>query len=47
MKSTGVWQFGVGGVKKILFFYQKAIYKTVKILYNIYMKKRGKDYVKN
>lgn len=40
MKSTGVWQFEVGGVKKILLFYQKTIYKSVKILYNIYRNKR-------
>ena len=28
------------GVKKILLFYQKTIYKIVKILYNIYEEER-------
>ena len=40
MKSTGVCDIEVGRVKKFLLFYQKAIYKSVKILYNIYRKKR-------
>ena len=37
MKSVGVDNMKISGVKKILLFYQKTIYKTVKILYNIYI----------
>ena len=40
MKSVGVWSAGIDRVKKFLIFYQKTIYKIVKILYNIYRKRR-------
>ena len=40
MKSVGVWGAGIDRVKKILLFYQKTIYKTVKILYNIIVNKK-------
>lgn len=33
-------EVGRGRIKKFLLFYQKTIYKSVKILYNIYRNKR-------
>ena len=48
MKGIGVRDIEIDRVKKFLLFYQKTIYKIVKILYNIYRKiKRGKDYAEN
>ena len=40
MKDAGVLDIEIDRVKKILLFYQKTIYKIVKILYNIYRKRR-------
>lgn len=40
MNNAGTWNIEIGGVKKFLLFYQKTIYKSVKILYNIYRNKR-------
>ena len=40
MKGAGVWDIEIVSVKKFLLFYQKTIYKSVKILYNIYRKRR-------
>ena len=40
MKNAGVWGMEINSVKKFLLFYQKTIYKIVKILYNIYRKRR-------
>ena len=40
MKNAEVCDMEIGSVKKFLLFYQKTIYKIVKILYNIYRKRR-------
>ena len=37
MKDAEVWDMEIGGVKKFLLFIKKTIYKSVKILYNIYI----------
>ena len=39
MKNAGICDMEIGGVKKFYFFIKKTIYKTVKILYNIYIEK--------
>ena len=36
MKNAGVWDMKISRIKKFYFFIKKAIYKIVKILYNIY-----------
>ena len=40
MKNVRVLDNEISRVEKILLFYQKTIYKIVKILYNIYRKRR-------